>query len=461
MANSVTAALPQYWALEGLRMLREMTPAINAFHREFSSELARAGDTVNAWRADARLTRRKDNSDENTETDANLTAVPVKLDQYFFDAIVIHDEDEAKTLPELTQTFLPRMIETIANGANRALLGQVHAFLRQGSPLKRAGRLEKMTKSNASDFILEAEEVLTGNLAGDGLRLAIVHHTANTKLMGADGFEHANERGQPGTIMTGEVGTVYNTRIIKSQAVNYVYKANADTQSSTINNSGGYAAGTTSALTVVDPGTDWTAGEYVTIDGNDQPTYVQTTASATSITLNEELKYAVADGAAITHYVKSTVNNASGYAVGYKKDIVIDGHQTANRNLQKGQILSTGGVGANRRDYTIIEVRSTGANTTTVLLDRPLEVALADNDEVFPGPAGSMNPVFDREAMAFVSRPMQPKNNSVTSAVANFDGLGIRVQMQDELKGSGTRVVVDLLCGIKPLDTDLLCVMLA
>jgi hypothetical protein len=438
----------------------ELTPGVQSVNRQFSPELARAGDQVNAWRADARTTRRKDGADSYTATDANLTAVPVKLDQYFFDTIVITDEDEALTLPELTRLHLLPMIEGIARGIDRCVLGRVHAFLRQGSPLKRAGKLEGMTKSNAQDYILEAEEVLAGNLAPmEGLRTAIVHHTANTKLMGSDAFSRSDARAVNPTVLTGEVGVVYNTRVVMSQNVNYVYAPNADTQTAAVNNAGGYAAGTNVSMTVTDPGTDWTVGEYAVIDGNQQPTFITATSAATNLTLNETLKYAVADAAVITHYLKAT-NEATERAAGYKKSMVFT--HTAAKNLQAGQLISFG-TGVSRHTYTVIEVSATTSTTTTVLLDRPLEATVASGADAFPGPAGSMNPVLHEDAIAFVSRPMQPvaSEDGANSAVVNYRGIGIRVVMQYVIGTGGKQVNVDILAGISVLNEDLLCVMCA
>lgn len=458
MANSVSAALPQYWALRGLQVLMEQTPAVGSVNRQFSNELARAGDQVNAYRADRRYTRRKTAADENTETDANLTAVPVVLDQYFFDAFVIKDEEESLSIADLTELHLVPSIQTIARGIDRSILGRVHSFLRFGDPTKRAGKLGGMTSANAADYILEAEEVLAGNLAPmDGLWTAIVHHTVNTKIMGAELFERVDARGADGaTVRTGEVGKVYNTRVIMSQNVNYVYGPNTDRVTAAVNNSGGYAAGTTSALTVTDPSTNYTVGEYVTIAGNDQPTYLTATNGTTSITLNEALKYAVEDAAVVQHYVKAT-NEATERLAGYQKTMVFT--HSAGKNLQVGQLISFGTT--SRHTYTVIEVSATSSTTTTVLLDRPLEATVASGADAFPGPAGAMCPVLHPNAIAFVSRPMKEKNKGAISRVANFGGIGLRVSMQDDLKAGGTRVVVDVLAGVSVLDDDLLCVMLA
>lgn len=457
MANSLSAALPQYWANVALMSLQEFTPAAGAVNRQFAPQLARAGDQVNAYRAERGYIERKDGADENTERDVVLTPVPVKLDQYFYKAFVITDEDESLSIAQLTDLFLVEAVRTIARGVDRAILGRIHAFLREGTPSKRAGKLNGITTANASDYILEAEEVLTDNLAPmEGLRTAIVHHTVNTKLMGTDVFQRADARGGNNTILTGEVGTVYNTRVIMSQNVNYVAASGADTQTAAVNNTGGYAAGTATALTVTDPGDDWAVGEYAVIAGNDQPTWVSVTGSATSITLNEALKYAVIDTAVITHY-KKCVNEATERVAGYKKSMKFT--HTSGKHLQVGQLISFGT--SSRHTYTIIEVSATTATTSTVLLDRPLEATVASGADAFPGPAGAMCPVMHKDAIAFVSRPMREKNRGAISAIANADGIGIRVSMQDELKASGTRVVVDLLAGVSVLDEDLLCVMLA
>ncbi len=462
MPNDNSAALPQFWALTGLRILMEQTPALGAVNKQFAPETARAGNQVNAWRADRRTIRRKTADDSYTAGDANLTPVPVVLDQYFFDSFVIKDEEDSLSVADLTRTHALPAIQTIARGVNRAILGRVHAFLQQGTPAKRAGRLSSMSKTNSSDYVLEAEEVLAGNLAPmEGLRTAIVHHTAQTKFMGNSDFSRVDGRGvDQATVRTGQVGVVYNTAVIMSQDVNYVNSALADTQTAAVNNSGGYAAGTNVSMTVTDPGTDWTVGEYVNIAGNDQPTFVTVTSAATDVTLNETLKYAVVDTAVITHYLKCT-NEATTRAAAYQKEMTFT--HTADKNLQIGQLISFG-TGASRHTYTIIERSATTSTTSTVLLDRPLEASVASGStSCFPGPAGSMNAVLHEDAIAFVSRPMKEINRrgGADSAVVNFGGVGIRVVEQYDSSAGGWRYNIDLLAGVSVLDVDLLCVMLA
>jgi hypothetical protein len=349
------------------------------------------------------------------------------------------------------------MVHSIARGLNRALLGEaVVSFLQQGSPSLRAGRLGAMDNTNAGAYILEAEEVLQTNLAPDGPYWGLVHQTANTNLMDTAGFKFADNRGEPGTILTGRVGEIFNTNTVMSQDVPYVNGAIADRQTATINNAGGYVAGSTAAMTVTDPGDNYQVGEYVVIAGNDQPTFLTATNGTTSITLNEALKYAVANSAVVYHY-RAATNEATERAAGYKKSMVFT--HNAGLNLQVGQIISFG-TGASRHSYVIIEVSATTSTTSTVLLHKPLTATVASGATAFPGPGGSFNPIWHPDALALVGRPMTPHVNGATSGVQTFEGMSIRISLQDDLLNAGLRVVADALYGLTALDTNLCTVML-
>ena len=102
------------------------------------------------------------------------------------------------------------------------------------------------------------------------------------------------------------------------------------------------------------------------------------------------------------------------------------------------------------------------STSTKILLDRPLDIALADNEDGFPGPAGSYNPAFHRDAFALVSRPMMKpgQNLGVNAAVATMNGLSIMVTMQWDINKGGVKVNLDLLAGIAELDKDLATLIL-
>lgn len=459
MANDNLASIPDIWTREGLMVLTENAPALQYVSRQYDPAVARFGETVHAFRAGTRTIRRKSAGGTYDAADAVLTPVPVTLNQLFYDTIIINDDEMSKSIADLTQTHLVPVMQGMARAVNRTILGHAaHSFLQQGSPEKRAGKLGGMTKSNSGDYILEAQEVLHTNKAPAGLKTALVHQTAQTFLQGNTLFAAANQRGNANTLTTGSVGTIYNSLVEMSQDVNHVSDLYTDVVIAAVNNTGGYAVGHASAMTVTDPSTNYTAGEYVVLEENGQPTYLTATNGTTSITLNEPLKYAVTDTSVVTHYVKCT-NEAVARDAGY--DNAMKFTHSAGKNLQVGQLLSFG-VGS-RHTYSVIEVQATTSTTTTVLLDRPLDAAVASGADAFPGPAGGMNIFLSPQALAFVSRPLAVPGEGlgVMSHVEVFQGLGLRMTAGYLIGSGGLQINVDLLAGIKTLNADLGAVMLS
>ena len=135
---------------------------------------------------------------------------------------------------------------------------------------------------------------------------------------------------------------------------------------------------------------------------------------------------------------------AADYPAGYSKGIVLDGY-TAGKAPQVGQLLAFGTAGK-PPDLHGHRVGDAGA-TCTVYLDRPLEVAVADSDKAFPGPYGSLNLAFHRDAMALVTRPLALPNNrmGVMAAVVPHNDIWMRVLMQYDINAGGTDVNCDLL----------------
>jgi hypothetical protein len=117
---------------------------------------------------------------------------------------------------------------------------------------------------------------------------------------------------------------------------------------------------------------------------------------------------------------------------------------------QKGQLLAfTGGL-----KHSLIGQKNT---TTSIKLDQSIQTALADDAAFFLGPDGDFGMAFHRNAIAFISRPLvlPPDNSGVQAAVVDYKGVGIRVTMAYDYKKQGTAVTVDLLWGIKTLDSNL------
>jgi len=444
--NQLDAFVPELWASAGLAMLSENMVMANLVNRDFEPTIAKFGDVVNTRRpGEFKVSRKKDGT-VLVQEDASATNVPVPLDQWFYKSFIIRDGEGSKSFEDLVTMYLRPAMKIIASGIDRALLGRVHAYF--GGPTSRVGKLGGLSASTAKDTVLEARERLNVNKAPVDGRNLVMAPTSDTAMLKTEMFLKANERGDGGTALQNAVlGRILGFETYMDQNVNCVLSG-ADTDSDPVTEP--YAAGTaagTELASVLAPA----EGEFINIAGNDQPTYC-TGTNAAWFKLNEALKYATEDNAVATR-IKACASTAN-YAAGHSEAIVLDGY-TAGKAPQEGQLLAFG-TGASRRTYTVIESTDAGASCT-VILDRPLEVAVGNDDPAFPGPYGAMNLAFHRDALALVSRPLAlpPQTAGVAASVQNYNGIAMRVLAQYDIKAGGLIVNCDVLAGVAVLDASL------
>jgi hypothetical protein len=447
-ANDNDAFIPEKWAMEGLMQLEENMVIANMIHRDFENEVARHGDVVNTRKPGEFEIDRKVDGDTLVYQDAVAANVQVKLDQWFTIPFVIYDGEESLSFKDLVAQYLRPAMRVIARGVDRAVLGRFHSFL--GTPTDRVGRLENLASATSHEVVLDAREVLNVNLAPlDAQRHLMLSPRSETALLKNDMFLKSNERGDGGEALeNARLGKILGFNTWMGQ--NVANKIGGDTLAGTV--TGAEAAGTTGSITISIAGYAAVVGEFCNFAGNDQPTHVTAssgTGATTAVTLNEALKYATGAGAVVTLYKKDTTTAA--YDVNYSKKINL-----TNALVTVGQLLAFG-TGATRRLYTIIE-----KSGNDVILDRPLEVAVGNGDDAFPGPAGSYNLAFHREALALVTRPLVlPRQGTGSmSGVAAYNDVAMRINMQYDQSVGGTRVNCDLLAGVAVLDQDLAVVVL-
>jgi hypothetical protein len=438
--NNLDAYIPELWAQEGLAILEENMVMANLVHRDFENEIAKFGDVVNTRKPGEFRIRRKTDGTTLVQQDATATNVPVPLDQWFYESFVIRDGEGSKSFQELKDIYLHPAMLSIARGVDRCLLGRIHAYM--SGPQNRIGRLGALDSTNAKDYVLDARERLNVNKAPlDGRRL-VMAPTAETAMLKTELFIAAQMRGDGGTALeNATLGRILGFDTFMCQNVNCVLSG---TDSEALALTGAHAAGDTSALNVTITGT---AGEFVNVAGNDQPTWM-TDATTGAVVLNEPLKYGVTDAAVVTHYKKCAAS--ASYPAAYSKAIVLGGY-AAGKAPQVGQLLAFG-TGGSRTTYTVIESEDAGA-TCTVYLDRPLDLAVTAADPAFPGPMGSMNLAFHRDALALVTRPLALPDSrmGVMAAVVPHNGIGMRVLMQYDINAGGTVVNCDILAGVAVL----------
>ncbi len=443
--NNLDAFIPELWAREGLAMLNSNLVMAQMVHRDFEPEVAKFGDVVNTRRPGEFKIRRKKDGTNLTQQDAVATNVQVPLDQWFYSSFVIRDGEGSKSFQELSQIYLQPAMKTIAEGVDRALLGQVHRYF--GAPANRVGKLGGLSASTAKDYVLDAREKL--NIAKaplDGRKL-VMAPTSETAMLKTDLFLKANERGDGGTALQSAIlGRILGFDTYMDQNVNCVLSG-SDTDSDPVTEP--YAAGATGDLaSVLAP----TVGEFVNVAGNDQPTWA-TAADADSFQLNEALKYATEDNAVATRWVKCVT--AAAYAAGYSEGIALT--VTEGKAPQVGQLLAFGATPGTRHTYTVIESEGSGTSCT-VYLDRPLAAAVGNGANAFPGPYGAMNLAFHRDALALVTRPLALPNSQAGVMVghADYNGITMRVLAQYDINAGGLIVNCDILAGVAVLNSGLL-----
>jgi hypothetical protein len=466
-ANDNDALIPELWANESLAILEENMVMANLVHRDFSPLVASYGDVVNTRRPSEFSTRRKAQSDSVDNQDAQSTNVQVPLNQHIYVSFTIKDEEASLSFKELIGYYMEPAALQMARTVDRVLIGQVHEFLDN-----KAGKLAGMTSSTAKNDVLEAREVMNVNKAYPNGRNLVVSPYAETSMLQTELFIAANQRGDGGTALEeARLGRILGFDTYMDQNVPYAPLTGADTV--TLNHTAGASAGDTGNKACTTASANVTDGSFVWFTGDQQPQVISAhtgTGPITGITLVDAYKYDVAANAVGYAFTPAAVDlaghtsaNASitAYAAGYDKKIRLDG-MTANKKVIVGQLLAHG-VGAARKTYTIIEVESVNTTCCYVWLDRPLETAFANNDAVFPGPHGSMCLGFHRDAIALVSRPLALPSNShgVSAAVGSYNNLAMRVAMQYNISSQGTVVTLDMLCGVKVLDENLGCVLLA
>lgn len=452
--NDNAAFIPSVWSAMGLAILEETMVMANLVHRDFEDDIKDFGDTVKTRRPGTFGIRRKTDSTTLSQQDANATNVDVKLDQWFYTSFTIKDGERSKSFQDLVTVYLLPGMQTIARGVDRAVLGRIHAYL--GTPAQRSGRLNAMDKDNSSDFVLEARQHLNENKAYQEDRRLVLSPASETAMLKNTQFISAEKRGDGGTALeNARLGRILGFDTFMAQNVNYS-NGSGDKATGTITNA--LAAGGSGSQACTITGYAVNIGEFVVVAGNDQPTWATaktSTTDTTAVTLNEANKYATLALTVVTVYKKCDVKGA--YSAGYSEGIVVDGWTFAP---QVGQLIAFG-TGGSRKVYTIIESYLSGSGEQTLLLDRPLDSAIADNDLAFPGPAGSFNWAFHRDAVALVTRPLALPNQQmgVMADVASHNGVAMRVTMQYDIQAGGTVVNLDILGGVAVLDNNL-CVPL-
>lgn len=443
--NSLDSFIPEWWALETLMLLWETMTIGNVVNRNFSSDLQASGDTVNISRPRKFVGKRKQDADNVTVQDAISDNVAVKLNQHIHTSFMLKDGQLSKSQIDLISTYMKPAAGALATTSDRILLGQVYQFMDNG-----AGKLAGLTNANGPDYILDTRDIMNRNLAPPSGRYMFHSSQAETQLLKNSAFTSAEKVGDAGTALReASIGQKLGFGHYMCQNSPYITTGIA-TGAGTVNNSGGYAAGSTTLTVANFASGEVLAGNWITIAGDATPQRVVSvnTAVTTSMVISPGLRSAVVDTAAITVYTSGTINNSGGYAADYDGYITIAGFSSVG--LKVGQLVSFGTADTAR--YTVIETPS----LTSILLDRPLESAVSNGAQVNPGPVGGYSFAMLPDAFTWVVRPLAlpPQGSGVRAGLASFNGLTLRVTAQYQGLSQGLLITMDFLAGVKLLDVN-------
>lgn len=438
--NNVDAFIPELWAQEGLLQLENNMVMAGLVYRDFENQIANFGDVVNAQRPADFTAARKDVNDDITLQAAIGTNVPVQLNHLVHNSFIIRDAERSKSFKDLINVFIVPAARAMAQYVDAVVAGQVYQYManaqgRLGQSLTKNALVDLRTEANAlKQPIQDRRIVLSSASEGDLLKL---EEFTNAQWVGDQGL----------ALREAYLGRKLGFDIFMDQNVSSV-GSGSTTVTGAINSASGEAIGATS-LTVDGFSAAIAAGSFITVAGDDVPRRVVSTSGGstpTGIVIATGLTRAVADDAEVTVYTPGAVNHASGYAAGYAKAIAVDGFTVAPK---VGQMIAFGTASS---VYAVVQ-----ASTTAIVLDRPLDAAIADDAIVAVGPKGNYNFEFHRNALALVTRPLAlPMDGTgVRSYVSSYNGLSMRWTLAYDAVKQGHIGTFDLLMGVAALDANL------
>lgn len=458
-ANSIDAYIPELWAQESVAILVENMVIANLIHRDFSNEVAKFGDIVHTRKPAEFTAKRKTNADSVTVQDASATDIQVPLDQHFHTSFMIKDGEESKSFKMLRDEYLQPAVVSIAQAVDKVLLGESHQFYQNAE-----GIANGLTTSNFIQYLVETRKRMNINKAYEAGRNMILTPTSEATALQISTFHEADKVGDEGTAMReASLGRKFQFNMFMCQNAPSTVGAPVTASQPLIDNAAGYAIGAT-LIHVDTAGSALAVGDWISVGGVLHRVTALGTLSTEDIdvTIAPGLRVAVADDAPVTIGSPGLVDLVAGYAAGYSKEIVVDG---ITGTIPVGSLCSFATPGTPNvlkgEIYSVIETSETGSDTTGITLNKPLDIALDNNDVIDFAPPAEHNFAFHRNALALVSRPLAPAPAGLAlSSVASANGVGVRVTITYNGSQQGVLVTVDLLCGIEILDLALGAVLI-
>lgn len=162
-------------------------------------------------------------------------------------------------------------------------------------------------------------------------------------------------------------------------------------------------------------------------------------------------------------YVDQNVTNTNGGSITFTGTLAVDGAVSGSKSvtidattltgtMKAGDVLLIGGEA-----YIIASNATASSNEVSVTVDRNL--TCDDNTEVTYFGAYTPSLAFHKNALALVTRPLALPRGAKDAAIVNYDGFGLRVVYGYDMNSKTDTVSIDMLCGVKLLDQNLISVI--
>ena len=449
MANALTAYNPQLWANESVAILVENLVTARLVHTDFKNLIAEHGDIVNTRKPAEFTAKRKGLTDDVETQDATAVNIQVPLNQHWHTSFLLRDGELSKSFKDLKTEYLSPAITSIAQAVDKVLLGQAYQFIANTE-----GKFGDFSSSTAKGYILDVRKRMNINKVPSPGRNLLLTPNLETETLKLDLFLSADTVGDEGTALReASLGRKLGFDIFMVQnASSIVGQVDAAASAMLVDNAAGYAKGET-VVHVDTAGSSAAVGQWVKFVGDPTPHQITALGSLVTedidLTLDPPLNDAILNDTLVTVGELGDVDGAQN--AGYDKEIGLS--VFTGSAIEVGQLVS---FGTQTNKYAVVEVTETAGDTTGITLDRPLDLAITDALAVYTGLGGEYGFAFDRPALALISRPLAlPEADlGARSAVAEFNGYGIRVVMSYDPVKQGVRITVDLLAGVKVLDAN-------
>jgi hypothetical protein len=446
MANDVAALVPQWWAMESLRILNKNLVVANLVNRDYDGYFARGGDVININRTGTFTAVRKQKGSPIVIQDAIIEGDTVKLNQHLHVSFELDDRDIQSSFVDLKTRFMVPAARALAEGIDLVLMGEVYNFL--GTT---AGTIGVAVTDEA---LRDLNEEFTRNLIPRDERKLVIGPSTENDLLDLDQFNDAAARSDS-PILNGWIGRARSFDIFVANQTSEVSAPGILVTSNVVTVTGNHYKG--GVEIIVNDSATLVVGGFVTIVGDLHPQLITAKADGTHMTIWPGLQANVAGGAVVNIYTTYLTENANTLPVNYSGAILI-ASVSGLTALKIGQ-----GVYLAGNMYMITGLTDDGADITAITLNRPLDAAVANGTVLGPVPPANYNMGLIKDALTLVNRPMRPADagTGVNSGFAAANNIALRVTIGYDMQIMKYVITLDTLCGVKTLNQDMGGILLA